>query len=229
MEFFDPLFLVSSGSSFGMEILQKVLAWLIGLSISAGVVWFLAYREMIGKSFFGRITFSYIGLEDGENSERITIDTLLDKHLSDVWLNNRILLRSIVSCAQQCNESTPLLVPEKHHLYHVTSGLRHQISERYSDGLIDRALGFEIRKEELLIALCFSASKADGVQKLRALVLHPQILKKIGEQTDAFEKANPKQIPFIKALQAAYKRWQQEENDPKLDRLITKVRVYRRK
>ncbi len=229
MEFFDPLFLASGVSSFGLDVLKEVLGWLIGLSISASVVWFLAYREMIGKTFFGRITFSYIGIEDGENNKRITIDTLLDKHLSDVWLNNRVLLRSIIACAQQCNESAPLVVPEKHHLYHVTSGLRHQISERYSDGLIDRALGFEFRKEELLIALCFSASKTDGVQKLRALVIHPQCLKQIGEQTDAFEKANPEQQPFIKTLQAAHKRWQQEENDPKLDRLITKVRVYRRK
>lgn len=229
MQTFGVEYLAVNMSAFGLDVLKEVLGWLIGLSISAGVLWFLAHREMLGRVFFGRITFSYLGIEEEGDDHKITIDTMLDKHLSDVWLNNRVLLRSIVSSAQRCTENTPLIVPEPHHLYHVKSGIRHQISERYSDGIVDRALGFEFRKEELLVALCFSASKPDGVKKLRALVMHPTILNKIGEQSEVFEKANAKNLALIKTIKAIHQRWQEEEKDPKKDQLITKVRIYRRK
>ncbi|MCB9644600.1 MAG: hypothetical protein H6728_16120 [Myxococcales bacterium] len=228
MQTLDTFSLAVNMSAFGLDVLKEVLGWLIGLSISAGVLWFLAHRELLGRTFFGRITFSYLGLEEDGDSLQITIDTMLDKHLSDVWLNNRVLLRSIVSCAQSCTDDAPIVIPEAHHLYHVKSGIRHQISERYSDGLVDRALGFEIHKEELLVALCFSASKPDGVKKLRALVVRPDILQKVGTQQEAFEKANAKQLHLVKTIQAIHKRWQ-EEKDQKKDQLITKVRIYRRK
>ena len=64
MEWLENLWLVASAVGFAGELLKEVLGWLLGLAISAVVLWLLAHQELIGQSFFGRITFSYLGLEE---------------------------------------------------------------------------------------------------------------------------------------------------------------------
>ncbi len=211
------------------QILYGILQNLVPLAITAGVVWWLARRELLGKAFFGRVTFSYIAFE-GEGSATIVLNTLLDERLSEVWLDNRVLRRSILRAAHRCDEKNPFVVLPPEEMYHVKSGVRHQLSERFSDGVIDAASGFPVKKSELLTCLCFTPSDSTGVRKLRALVIRPDDLEKVGADATKFLAANPKKHGLVGTIQAIHDRWKKEQGGgiEKNAEVVHKLRIYRR-
>ena len=148
--------------------------------------------------------------------------------LGEVWINNRLLRRRVIKAAHQCTEEEPFVRLPAKELYHVKSGIRHQLSQRYSEGLVDRALGFQVRKEELLVTLCFTSSKPGRVRKLRALVIRPDVLERIGNSYEAFLEDHPNREYVLKTLRAVHQQWKEEKGKPETERLIHYLRIYRR-
>lgn len=215
-----------------MEFLSRIaidIASSLGaLVLSAGVVWWLARRELIGKTFFSRVTFSYIALE-GDDRTTIVLNTLLDERLSEVWLDNRVLRRAILRAAHRCDEKNPFVILPPGEMYHVKSGVRHQLSERFSDGIVDGALGFPVVKAELLACLCFTPSDSTGVRKLRAFVIRPDNLARIGQDPETFRAANAKKPGLVATVEAIHARWTAEKAEGDAEaRVIHEVRIYRR-
>lgn len=210
------------------SVLVGILQSLAALGLTAAVVWWLARRELIGRSFFSRVTFSYVGLE-GEDGKKVVVNTLLDQKLGEVWLDNRILLRSILKAARACDETNPFVVLPPDEMYHVKSGVRHQLSERFADGIMDGAVGLSVKKSELLACLCFTPSDGTGIGKLRAFVIRPDVLERIGKDPETFSAANPKKPKLLSTIAAIHERWEKDKSRPDEEHdLIHAVRIYRR-
>jgi len=211
----------------GFSILKSALS----LAFTALLVWLVAYRDLLGQSFFCRITFSFLGQEPGESDDpnKISITTLLDKRLSEVVIDNRILRSRVYKAAQKCDEDNPFVILPAKEMYHIKSGIRHQLSERYSDGIMDHAVGFPVRKSELLTCLCFMGSEPGKAKKIRAFVVRPDFIQRVAENYEAFQQANAKNSLFIKMLKKMHEQWQAEQSmGPGEMKLIHKVRIYRR-
>lgn len=214
-----------------LDLLFEVLKSFAGLALTAVIVWFLAHRELIGKAFFGRVTFSYIGLSNDQGSHdgnEVTIETLLDKRLGEVLIDNRVLRSRVFKAAQKCDDQNPFVLLPKGDMYHVKSGVRHQLSGRYSDGVVDRAFDIEVRKQELVTALCFTRSDRGAASKLRAFVVRPDVLDRIAAEYETMVENNPHRKQTLKTLKAMHDRWTEEKAGKNDIKVVHTVRIYRR-
>lgn len=208
-----------------LEIGLEVLKVLIGLGVAGGIAYLIAYQELTRRAFWGRITFSLLTFHD-EKPEQVVLDTLLDLSVADVWVNNRILLRNISKAAEQCTIQRPWIWLDGPAMYHVKSGVRHQLSSHFSQGAIARATGKPVQQVSFLLCLCATHSKNSNTQKLRVFVLQKQVLQKIGENVESYKEQNPGKEALLETVQQLWLRYQAEPRDQPDVCVLHSVRIY---
>ena len=208
------------------EILLEVLKVLIGLGVAGSLAYYFAYRELARRTFWGRVTFSLFTFRG--DSKKINIDTLLDLAISDVWVNNRVLLRKIQNAAEECNPQSPWIWIDGPEMYHVKSGLRHQLSSRFSDGALHRAMGGKVEHETFLVCLCAVHSTSSNTHKLRAFVLKESFLRDIGQNVSTHKENNPGKEAIIDTMNLIWLQYQNEKKTKPKESVVHHVRIYQR-
>lgn len=209
------------------EIGLEVIKVLIGLSVAGFLAYFIAYRELSRRTFWGRVTFSLITFRS-DQQQRIVLDTLLDLASNDVWVNNRVLLGQIRSAAEQCSEERPWLWGDGSSMYHIKSGIRHQLSSHFSEAAIAKAAGEPVEQTTLLTCLCAVHSKHSDSHKLRAFVFTEDTLRTIGENTAELMKENVGKEELLKTLERLWKRYREEPRNQPDQCVLHTVRIYRK-
>ena len=210
------------------DILQEMLKVLVGLGLAGAIAYYIAYRELMKRAFWGRITFSLITFQD-EKQDNIVIDTLLDKGVSEVWVNNRVLLGSVRKAAEQCSPEKPWLWIEGPTMYQVKSGLRHQLSSHFSQGAIEKAMGFPVEHTSFLVCLCAVHSEHSNSQKLRAFVIKEEVLKQVATHLEELHSSDPGREAVLNSLAKIWQRYQEEPRDRPAECVVHSVRLYDRK
>lgn len=207
------------------EIGLEVIKVLVGLAVAGSLAYFIAYRELARRAFWGRVTFTLISFKSTD-PKRVVLDTLLDLGSDDVWVNNRLLLGKIRAAAEQCSDECPWLWMDGPTMYHVKSGIRHQLSSRFSDAAIAKAVGVPVEQTSLLTCLCAVHSKNSNSHKLRAFVFTKDVLRTIGEDVETWIENNPKKRELLQTVACLWKRYQEEPRNKPEECVLHTVRIY---
>lgn len=131
------------------------------------LVWWSSYWYLKKRHFFDRVTFTLIH-EDGREVKQTT---LLDKRLSEIWVDNKVFQWKIKRLAKKASFGRPWLEGEDRTFFlDLYSGIIHQISQQFAFSSLEYSYSKPREERKLNLLLCVEFGPGEKVRKLRVLV-----------------------------------------------------------
>lgn len=221
------------------QILFDLLKGLLHLILSSALVYVLALWQLYRGFFWGRVTFTHVGVKNHKEfpeNYQIVLDTLMDKPANQVWINNPLLMSRTKKAAEKCDLEKPWISLEDNDSWFIRnpiedtekilSGVRQQISEHYSRGVVYKSIGRKIEECKFLFCLSSVRTYNDKVRKLRVIIINPELLNDIKENHDKYLIYNQDRKDTVEVLYKIANRWKEEQEGKHEIKVIYPVRLY---
>jgi hypothetical protein len=213
-------------SEIALDLGLEVAKWLLGAGIMGVVVWAVARRQLSRRRFLGRVNFSYNDVEDGT----LRLYTLMEKRLDEVLLRNSALRNRVLAAAGRATEDHPFLDVSEDDMQLLRIAVLNELSERYSDGIVDRAAGRPCRAVDLVFCMTFEPYGTVRVRKLRVMVVKPDVLARFGDESfcESLRVVTPVHRDRIRTLRSLHALHEREKAIGDSDHaLVGVVRLWR--
>lgn len=181
------------------DLALEALKSLSGVLFGFLVAFFVGWWQLKKGHFWGRVTFTHIGLTP---SKHLVLDTVLDKRAIDVWIDNSVLRNRIRKAAEQCTVSEPFVVlQDKEDEHKIYTGIRNQLSSHFSRGVVYNAFGREVDECFLYFVLCSLDSPTDKSKKLHVIVFTDEFMERFNKDKDEIWSNNKKRCELIRIIQ----------------------------
>jgi len=221
------------------QILFDLLKTVLNFFISSALVYLFALWQLYRGFFWGRVTFTHVGTKHHENfpeNYQIVLDTLMDKPANQVWINNPLLMSRTKKAAERCTPDKPWISLEDGDFWFIKnpsedtekilSGVRQQISEHYSRGVVYKSIHRKVEECKFLFCLSSVRTYNDKVRKLRVIVVRPELLKDIKENYDKYLIYNQDRKETVEVLSKIANRWKEEQEGKHEIKVVYPVRLY---
>lgn len=155
------------------------------------VSWYFGKRkarsEWNRREFLGRLNFSLNSIHDGT----LLIRTLSEKSCADVFLN-QVAVEQVLAASKQTTLADPTLPLAKDDYWFYLNSVLNELSEQFSQGVLRRDLGLQVKSEKYLVALTCEADGEIRTRKVRAMVIRAALLTNLPEEAPKFEKPHHK-------------------------------------
>ncbi|MCA9090771.1 MAG: hypothetical protein KDA90_19285 [Planctomycetaceae bacterium] len=150
------------------------IGWIIGR--------WRARRNWERREFYDRLNVSLNLISDNT----LLIRTLLEKRCEEIFLNTAAS-KTVIDAARNTTLQDCLLPLKKEDYWYYLNAVLNEISEKFAEGPMLRAMGQQVQCQKFTICL---TSEADGnlrMRKVRAMVIGETLLSNLPEEPPRFE------------------------------------------
>ncbi|MBM84200.1 MAG: hypothetical protein CMJ78_26900 [Planctomycetaceae bacterium] len=168
--------------------------------------WFVGrYRERRNwkrREFLDRVNISLNLLQN----DQLLIRTIIEKNALDVFLNSTAV-DEVRDAAGKTTEADPILPLAKDDYWFYLNPVLNEISEHFSKGQLQRAMGMPFTRETFLICLTNECAGTVRTRKVRAMLVKKDVLLNLPEEPPKFEHENHKtRWETLQKLADSYKK-----------------------